>query len=275
MSGIRIRAALIALVPMIGFFFVSFANVTEHYPVAMAMQQVQDQARLVTQVSAVVHELQKERGASALHLSSGGKEFTAELDAQRRLTDQRASELRRSIAAAETVAAAVQERGTLAGLGELRRAVSSQELVVAQQDLFLERFRGHATAEQVLASQTARATDEIARQITTIQAATGETVQGIRSISQIIGEISEMVANIAEDVRQQGVATESIARHVESVSNDAQGVQQDVQDVTVSSASSFGSAIQVLWAADDLADPANRLGREMDDFLRTVRAGRG
>ncbi len=106
-----------------------------------------------------------------------------------------------------------------------------------------------------------------------IQGATGETVQGIRGISRIIGEISEMVANIADDVRQQGVATENIAHHVESVSSDAQGVQQDVQDVTASSASSFGSAIQVLWAADDLADPANRLGREMDDFLRTVRAG--
>ncbi|MEO5372996.1 MAG: hypothetical protein H7840_01825 [Alphaproteobacteria bacterium] len=47
---------------------------------------------------------------------------------------------------------------------------------------------------------------------------------------------------------------------------------ENVVNLTRSSASSYGSAIQVMWAAKDLMEPAEMLGREVDGFLTTVRA---
>jgi methyl-accepting chemotaxis protein len=182
--------------------------------------------------------------------------------------DQRVSELSRSVQDVGEVVLLISDIAAQTNLLALNATIEA-----ARAGQSGKGFAVVANEVKALATQTARATDEIARQINAIQAATGDTVAAIRGISRIIGDVSATVADIADDVRQQGVATANIAHHVRSVSSDAQDVQHDVQDVTASSASSFGSAIQVLWAADDLAEPANRLGREMEDFLRSVRAG--
>lgn len=78
---------------------------------------------------------------------------------------------------------------------------------------------------------------------------------------------------IAGAVEEQGAATQEIARNVREVSEDAKTVQESIVDVSRSSASSYGSAIKVMWAAKDLREPARRLGEEVDSFVATIRQG--
>jgi methyl-accepting chemotaxis protein len=123
-----------------------------------------------------------------------------------------------------------------------------------------------------LANQTEQATREIAAQIGAVQDATRTAVSAIDGISMVIERISGTAADIAAMVEQQTAATQSIAANAHVVNSDAEVVLNSVLDVARSSASSYGSAIQVLWAADDLREPAERLAREVDAFLEMVRA---
>src|SRR5260221_6268822 len=74
-----------------------------------------------------------------------------------------------------------------------------------------------------LASQTARATDEIASQIGEIQNSSAEAVAAIGTIGGTIGQINDIPTTIASAVQQQGAATAAIARNVPDA---ARGTQQ-------------------------------------------------
>jgi methyl-accepting chemotaxis protein len=124
-----------------------------------------------------------------------------------------------------------------------------------------------------LATQTAKATEQIASQITGVQTATQEAVVAISGITRTIGSLNEVATAIAAAVEEQGAATREIAHNVDSVNADAALVKTSVIEATQSAASSYSGAIQVLWAANDLATPADRLRTEVEAFLRTVRAG--
>ncbi len=65
-----------------------------------------------------------------------------------------------------------------------------------------------------LASQTAKATDEITQQITAIQSATNEAVDAVRGIGQVVSEVDGIASAIAAAVEEQGAATQEIARTI-------------------------------------------------------------
>ena len=70
-----------------------------------------------------------------------------------------------------------------------------------------------ASEVKELASQTAKATEEIAGQVTAIQSATGDCVTAIADISNTIREITGIATTIAAAVEQQGSATPGLGRH--------------------------------------------------------------
>ncbi len=80
-----------------------------------------------------------------------------------------------------------------------------------------------ASEVKSLASQTAKATDEISNHISGMQGATQESVAAIKEIGGTIGKISEIATTIASAVEQQSSATQEIARSVQNV---AQGTQE-------------------------------------------------
>ena len=123
-----------------------------------------------------------------------------------------------------------------------------------------------------LANQTARATEEISVQTGGIQNATDASAKAIQGFGQAISRISETAAATAAAVEQQGAATQEIARNIRDVSEDAQLVSNAVCEVSRSSASSYGSAIRVIWSAKDLDEPTQMLSEVVDTFLNTVRS---
>ncbi|MDT9110902.1 methyl-accepting chemotaxis protein, partial [Escherichia coli] len=79
-----------------------------------------------------------------------------------------------------------------------------------------------ASEVKALAEQTAKATGEVAQQISGIQAATQESVGAIREISTTIERLSEIAATVAAAVEQQGAATSEISRNIQHAATGTQ-----------------------------------------------------
>jgi len=126
---------------------------------------------------------------------------------------------------------------------------------------------------KALATQTAKATDEIAAQVSEIQAATQDAVSVIGGIGAVIGRINEITSSIASAVEEQAAATQEIARNVEQAAAGAKTVNQTIHQVSVSAKETGQSAGSILTAANDLSSRSTVLKSSVDMFLEKVRAG--
>ena len=124
-----------------------------------------------------------------------------------------------------------------------------------------------------LASQTARATQEISQQITGIQSATRDSVTAISSINRTIGRMNEITASVAAAVEEQGAATAEIARNVEQAASGTQDVSTNIQGVTAAAGETSLASRQIQDAARNLSAQSERLQAEVGRFLAEVRAG--
>jgi methyl-accepting chemotaxis protein len=128
-----------------------------------------------------------------------------------------------------------------------------------------------ATEVKNLASQTAKATEDIARQIGEIQSMTGEAVSAIRSITKVIGGIDESAAAIAAAVEQQGAATREISHNVQQAAQGTRMVTQTIGTVAESSRKTGDSADQAFRSVETMAGDADRLRTDVERFLADVR----
>ena len=124
-----------------------------------------------------------------------------------------------------------------------------------------------------LATQTAKATDDIGSQIGGIQMATRQAVEAIQGISGTIEQISEIATTIASAVEEQSAATQEIARNVQQASGATSQVSSNISGVTRAAAETGKATQQVLGAADALAREAERMRTEVGTFFARVRAG--
>ena len=123
-----------------------------------------------------------------------------------------------------------------------------------------------------LATQTAKATEEIAGQVRAIQEATDTSAQAIESIAQTINRVNEISTAIASAVEEQGAATQEIARNVQEASTGTSEVTSNIGGVTQASQQTSAGSTQVLSAASELAKNGEKLRQEVETFLATVRA---
>jgi methyl-accepting chemotaxis protein len=114
-------------------------------------------------------------------------------------------------------------------------------------------FVVEASEVKSLATQTAKATDDIARQIAQIQVATKEAVQSIQSIGATIGEVSE----IARNVQQAAIGTTEVTSTIGEVSEGA--------------SSTGAAATQVLGAAEEVSKQSERLSGGVGRFIADVK----
>ena len=124
-----------------------------------------------------------------------------------------------------------------------------------------------------LATQTAKATDEITQQIGQIQDASAGSVEAIDGISTTIGKINEISNSIASAVEQQNAATGEISRSVQEAAAGTQEVTENIGAITQRSEETGAAASQVLSAANELSQHSSQLSLEVDKFLTDVRGG--
>jgi methyl-accepting chemotaxis protein len=129
-----------------------------------------------------------------------------------------------------------------------------------------------ASEVKSLATQTAKATEEIAGQIAAIQGATGQAVSAMKSIDGTIGEISEISTAIAAAMEEQGAATSEITRNTQEAARGTQDVSANIGGVMQAASETGAAAAQVLGSSSELGKQAETLRSEVDDFLAKIRA---
>ena len=129
-----------------------------------------------------------------------------------------------------------------------------------------------ASEVKSLATQTARATEEIRSQIADMQNVTTTAVGAIRSIGQTIGEINAVTTAITAAVAQQSSATSEIARNIQHAASGTGEVSNNIVGVRDASSEAGAAANAVLEASGALRREADSLRDEIDAFLSNMRA---
>ena len=128
-----------------------------------------------------------------------------------------------------------------------------------------------AAEVKTLASQTAKATEEITGQVAAIQEATRSSVQAIASIGGTISKVNEIASAIAAAVEEQGAATREIARNVQQASAGTSEVSKHMVGVNEAAVETGAAASEVLDSAKVLARLSDDLRNDVDRFVGNLR----
>ena len=123
-----------------------------------------------------------------------------------------------------------------------------------------------------LASQTAKATEEISAQIQGIQASTDESVTAIGAITQTIEQVDQIAAAISAAVEEQTAATQEIARNVEEASAGTNQVNSNISEVSAATQVTGDVAQTIQRESLSLSEDAEKLKSEIQRFLAGIRA---
>jgi methyl-accepting chemotaxis protein len=224
-----------------------------------ASTSVRSVAAATEELAASVHEISRQVQTSA--------QIAGEAVRQAEHTDVRISQLSQ---AAARIGAVVELINTIAGQTNLLALNATIEAARAG-----DAGRGFAVVAsevKTLADQTAKATGEISQQIADIQAATHESVAGIKDIGATIGRISEISSSIASAVEEQSAATQEISRNVKRAADGTSEVTSNIANVQRGAHETGEASSHVLSAAQSLSSESDRLRREVGKFMDTVRA---
>jgi methyl-accepting chemotaxis protein len=129
-----------------------------------------------------------------------------------------------------------------------------------------------ASEVKSLANQTAKATEDIATQISAVQNVTQEVVGAIKRIGGTIDEVSAVATSIASAVEQQGAATQEITRSTQQAAQRTREVSENISGVTSDAEATGSAADGVKSAAQALSQQSERLRSQVDEFLAKIRA---
>jgi len=129
-----------------------------------------------------------------------------------------------------------------------------------------------ASEVKALATQTAKATDDISAQITAMKTQTEQSVAAIGNVSQLIRSIDDVSTTIGAAVEEQSSTTHEISRNVQQAALGAGEVSQQMGHITDGASTTTAEVDQLLSAARELSLQSEHLNVEVGRFLDTVRA---
>jgi methyl-accepting chemotaxis protein len=254
---------------------------TELQATAQSMTGTAGQAtRQATNVAAAAEQASvnvQTVAAAAEELASSITEISRQVAQSAKIAGRALEDARRTDDVVQALAEGAQKIGEVVGLisniaGQTNLLALNATIEAARAGDAGKGFAVVASEVKSLATQTAKATDDIARQITQIQTATKDAVDSIRGIGTTIGEISEIAATIATAVEEQGAATQEIARNVQQAASGTQEVSSNIVGVSQGANETGAAAGQVLGAAGDLSQQAEKLRHEVAAYITGVKA---
>ncbi len=211
-------------------------------------------------------------------LSASIQEIARQVEQSSVLSGEAVQQAEQTAHVVEGLSGAVQKIGDVVGL--INDIASQTNLLALNATIEAARagdtgkgFAVVANEVKSLATQTSRATSEIAAQIEDVQSATTAAVQAMGLISQQIARMSQVSAAIASAVEQQGAATQEIARNAVEAAQGTEIVTGNVGRIAATSQEASSVAAQVQQSAADLALQSGLLSQEVERFIRTVRTG--
>jgi methyl-accepting chemotaxis protein len=129
-----------------------------------------------------------------------------------------------------------------------------------------------ASEVKALATQTAKATEDISSQIAEVQLATKRAVDNVGAITIVMGEIDGFTATIAQAVKHQNTATAEISENIRQAAAGTATVARGIAGTAAASENTNRSADLVLSSANDLSRQAAELRSSVDRFLSNVAA---
>jgi methyl-accepting chemotaxis protein len=129
-----------------------------------------------------------------------------------------------------------------------------------------------ASEVKALATQTAKATEDISSQIAEVQSATKQAVDNVGAIASIMDEIDRFTAAIADAVSQQNAAANEISRSIGQAAAGTESVARSIAGTATATENTNRSADLVLATARDLSGQAADLRASVDRFLSNVAA---
>jgi methyl-accepting chemotaxis protein len=130
-----------------------------------------------------------------------------------------------------------------------------------------------ATEVKTLASQTAKATEDISAHINVIQSATSGTVEAIQSIRATIDEMNQIAQAITDNMEQQGAATADIARNVHEAAQGTDEVASHVHAMAEATQETGHASNLALDTASRLVEQSAEMREQIRQFVAQVRAG--
>ena len=118
----------------------------------------------------------------------------------------------------------------------------------------------------VLAQETAKATEDIARRIEAIQSDTTSAVAAIARIDAVVSQISDYQTTIASAVEEQTATTSEMSRGVTEAAQGTGSIASAVVTVSTVSSETEQEASQARSAAEGLAEITAELSRLVSQF---------
>ncbi|HTY69246.1 MAG TPA: methyl-accepting chemotaxis protein [Alphaproteobacteria bacterium] len=215
--------------------------------------------------------------SAAEELSSSIAEISRQVAESTKIAGQAVTDAEQTNAQVQTLAAAAQKIGDVVKLindiaGQTNLLALNATIEAARAGEAGKGFAVVASEVKSLATQTAKATEDISAQIKEIQSATTDSVRAIQGIGQTIGKINEIATTIASAVEEQGAATKEIARNVQQASDGTGNVSSNIAGVTQAVGKTGAAAGDVLGASRELATQSDALRQQVNRFLNEIRA---
>ncbi len=249
-------------------------------------KQMQENAARTSAEATSVASSSTEAAANAQAVASASEELSASIseiakqvesarvissraDAEGKQTTDQVHELSQTVATIGAIVALINDIASQTNLLALNATIEAARAGDAGKG-----FAVVASEVKNLASQTARATEEISGKINAVQSGTEKAAKAIGSITRVMSEMSAISAAIAAAVEQQSTATAEIARNVEQSAAGSQDVSQRIAQVDVAARETGAVAVQISASAAELSTQAQTLRSEVGRFLEQVRSDR-
>jgi len=257
------------------------AQSTEMEATAQSMSEI---ARQTMDESVTVSSAAEQASASVQTVASAAEELTSSINEISRQVTHSAEITTKAVDAADSTNTTIRELAEAAKrIGEvvdLINDIAEQTNLLALNATIEAARAGDAgkgfavVASEVksLASQTAKATEDIGGQIGDIQGTTEKAVDAIEAISATIGEINEIATTIASAVEEQEAATSEISRNVQEAATGTQSVSESIVNVRGASEQTGTASGDVLSSSRELAERFDTLQTEVQEFVTDIKA---
>jgi methyl-accepting chemotaxis protein len=258
----------------------SAANELQNTSVGMA-KIVADADRKASSVASIAMETSanvQTVAAAAEELSASIKEISSQVSKSSAGAGEAMQEVLKGERFADTLSNAATEIGNVSDfIGNIASQINLLALNATIESARAgEAGKGFAVvASEVknLATQTSRATDDIAKQIANVQSIAREMVNIIGSIKHVVHDVNEYSATIAAAVEEQSSVTNDISKNMLIASNGVNSISTNIVDVKTATNQADLSTKEVLQSSKLLSLQSSSLNREIKKFLENLQAG--